>query len=327
MNTHKIVKKHSMIVEAIGILHAIASPHARENMIPTELTHLAFEIKEINFIKNESTLTFVLLEMLLFIEERHHINQFQQAYTSLTDNQLRYCLLSGRYKIELIKTATIKEFELYTKENGIIDTKQFLMYIDSPRTFFDPLLKLVHVVFEHKSFKNMYTTEVMDKIKYHYTMLDETLEKRHPLSYAQSVMGKSFYNIADWDTYEFLYIYTIYPYKLRLMDEHQNIMVITVLDRIWDDKTYLEKIQKQMKLVADPTRMSILKLIYSNPMFGKELAEALSLTTATVSHHLEQMRLEGLIHVERNKNTKYYSTNQRNLHTLMKEVNKYITSL
>jgi predicted transcriptional regulator len=42
---------------------------------------------------------------------------------------------------------------------------------------------------------------------------------------------------------------------------------------------------------------------------GKDLAEKLGLSKATVSHHIEQLKETGFINEERNKNSKFYSIN------------------
>jgi len=316
-----------MTAEVLGILHAVVSSYQHPDTIPNILKEEILELPEMKFLAGEPSLVFVCLEILLFIDERHDIDKFISQYQSLNDMQLRYCLLSGQHKIESLSSINEDELILLASELNINDRDAYKKYLKEPKSFYDPIMKLAEVVFNHQTFKDIFTVDVKEKIRSHYSKLDDELLKRHPLSYAQSIMGKSFYNISDWERYEFLYLYTIYPYKARLMDDHQNIMLISVIDRQWDDEDHLKKIQKQMKLIADPTRMSILKMIYSNPMYGKELAEKLSLTTATVSHHLDQMNKEGLIHVERDKNTKYYSSNQRSLSTLMREINKYLTNL
>lgn len=327
MNTHRLINQHSMTTEVLGLLHAVVSRNKLPNMVPSELSDLVLELSQMQFLMNEPSLIFVCLEMLLFIDERHDMEQFLVQYNTLTNDQLRYCLLSGSVNLSHIIGADEKDIQSFANELDINDYKSYMEYLNNPRDFYNPIMDLANKIFNLGSFKAMFTPEIKEKIEQHYIQLKEELENRHPLSYAQSIMGKSFYNIADWDRYEFLYVYTIYPYKARLMDEHQNIMLISLLDRQWNDQEHIKKIQKQMKLIADPTRMSILRMIYSNPMYGKEIAEKLSLTTATVSHHLDQMNKESLIHIERDKNTKYYSTNQRSLNILINEIKKYISNL
>jgi DNA-binding transcriptional ArsR family regulator len=54
-----------------------------------------------------------------------------------------------------------------------------------------------------------------------------------------------------------------------------------------------------LKVLADPTRMDILRLLCCGPSFGKEIAASLGLTTATVSRHLDQLKAAGLVKEER----------------------------
>lgn len=54
-----------------------------------------------------------------------------------------------------------------------------------------------------------------------------------------------------------------------------------------------------LKVLGDPTRMDILRLLCGRPSFGKEIAERLHLTTATVSRHLDQLKAVGLVREDR----------------------------
>lgn len=54
-----------------------------------------------------------------------------------------------------------------------------------------------------------------------------------------------------------------------------------------------------LKVLGDPTRMDILRLLCCRPSFGKEIAERLHLTTATVSRHLDQLKAVGLVREDR----------------------------
>jgi len=54
-----------------------------------------------------------------------------------------------------------------------------------------------------------------------------------------------------------------------------------------------------LKVLADRTRMDILRLLCCGPSYGKEIAAALGLTNATVSRHLDQLKAAGLVREER----------------------------
>lgn len=327
MNSHVTEKNHSMIVEALGVIHACISPYAKEDMIPENLKEKVCSSTIAKFLQTETDSIFVMFEMLLDIKERFSIDIFISFYNKLSKTHLQKYLLRSYFSQETVSEASDNEQELreLAKKISVKNLDVYMEHLMDPKPFFDEIILLTKWIYHQSSFKAMFTDQVVEEISRKYKLIDEALVNRHPLSFSQSLMGKSFYNIADWDIYAFLYVYTLYPYKLRIMDNRSNIMLITLYDRQWNNDEKLDSIKRRMKIIADPNRMAILRMIYGNPMFGKEIAKSLSLTTATVSHHLDLMRKEGLIHEERKKNTKYFSTNQRAFNSLMKDVTTYIT--
>lgn len=66
-----------------------------------------------------------------------------------------------------------------------------------------------------------------------------------------------------------------------------------------------------LKTIADTTRLRILGLIAERPRTGAELAEELSLSAPTISHHLHRMRDVGIIRAERDGQKRIWSINQQ----------------
>ncbi|MBR2454127.1 MAG: winged helix-turn-helix transcriptional regulator [Clostridia bacterium] len=76
------------------------------------------------------------------------------------------------------------------------------------------------------------------------------------------------------------------------------------------DKPFDEKgMCRAMRLMGDNSKLAILRLTSERAMYGIEIAEALSLTTATVSHHMSQLSDAGLVVTERYANRIYYRAN------------------
>ncbi len=57
---------------------------------------------------------------------------------------------------------------------------------------------------------------------------------------------------------------------------------------------------------ADPMRIRILALLANRSMYGMELAEALGVTTPTISHHVALLKGAGLIRVRRENSYHHY---------------------
>lgn len=317
---HKTIVHHSMIVESLAAIHHVISKKSHD-ILPSSLKLEILKNPYVDYAKDEPFLLFSMFELLAFIDERKNFEIFKEKYQHLSDTELRFCLLQGRYSFEKIEATSVEDF---IKEIQINDIEAYKKHFKSPKSIFDELIKICEYIFYDASFRELFTLNVMKDIKNKYQNIDLELEKRHPLSLSQSIMGKSFYNINDWTVYEFYYVYLLYPYKLRIMDENKNIMLMSLYDLEKTDEEFLSSIKKGIKLLSDPTRLNILRMIYSNPMFGKEIANELNLTTATVSHHLDALKKEGLIHIERDKNTKYFSTNQRRFNQLLSQLNDYV---
>lgn len=60
-------------------------------------------------------------------------------------------------------------------------------------------------------------------------------------------------------------------------------------------------------VLADPSRLRLMRLLAERPRYGTELAAALGMSGATVSHHADQLMRAGLVAVERRAHRTYYA--------------------
>ncbi len=68
-------------------------------------------------------------------------------------------------------------------------------------------------------------------------------------------------------------------------------------------------ISETLKAISIPVRREILELLKTGQKSAGEIAGRFSLTNATVSHHLSQLKKAGLITETRHKNFIYYEIN------------------
>ncbi len=95
----------------------------------------------------------------------------------------------------------------------------------------------------------------------------------------------------------------------RIVDFVYAGVLCTPLKKI-SEKPFDEKSMcKSLRLMGDGSKLSILRLTAEKPMYGIQIAEALGLTTATVSHHMAQLAEQGLVIVSREANRTYYTAN------------------
>lgn len=77
---------------------------------------------------------------------------------------------------------------------------------------------------------------------------------------------------------------------------------------------------KIFKSLADPARLQIVGLLVQGERCGQELAAELSLSPATVSHHLRRLRDAGLVRERRAAPYVFYSFDQDALRTAVQSV-------
>jgi ArsR family transcriptional regulator len=76
----------------------------------------------------------------------------------------------------------------------------------------------------------------------------------------------------------------------------------------------LERIAYILKTVAHPVRLGIIRLLEIHPkMSVSEICEALDTEQSLTSHHLQNMRLKGLLSVKRDGRSMMYSLKERDI--------------
>lgn len=72
----------------------------------------------------------------------------------------------------------------------------------------------------------------------------------------------------------------------------------------------IERLATLYRAIADPARLRILGELAAAPRTGTELAERLSLTPPTISHHMARLTATGLVQVTPDAQRRIYSLNQ-----------------
>lgn len=67
-----------------------------------------------------------------------------------------------------------------------------------------------------------------------------------------------------------------------------------------------EQLQEHLKCLADPTKLSILMILKEKPTYQTDLARQLGLTTATISHHMNQLLVNGFVKHRLEEKKVYY---------------------
>lgn len=327
--SHQLHIQESLVFEVLSLMMALA--RASHDHRPSETLDLtSFEAIQIAHAKTLSLtggisrFNFNWLEFSLVVHERHDINGFFSGVKALEPAlQLRYFL-----GLDITLEEAHQGLKSFKDMANLFETLKIPKTSNSDHLIegllqFDQLLEsyrqIALDIARHPAFEAQMGTLATESA-YAPSLAQFTQGTmgagRHPLSYAQELMGKPFWNIADYSRYEFIPVYFMSPFSIRFMDG-ETMIYVQGLNRL--PKADLEtpdQLGEALKVIADPTRLKILSLIHMKPMYGKQIADQLGLTTPTVSHHLEVLRLHGLVNMEQDKQIKYFSANFKKMRAL-----------
>lgn len=95
--------------------------------------------------------------------------------------------------------------------------------------------------------------------------------------------------------------YWVTPLLLRMRIDADRILFVfgarPANDSIVPGETVPDGLIRALKVLSDPTRLRILRLVAEKPMGAAELARSLRLRTPTVLHHIHGLRLSGLVQI------------------------------
>lgn len=203
---------------------------------------------------------------------------------------------------------------------GVHVSDALLNHLKSIHKLIEVAKKAALAIWDNKRFRAQLDFLIKDKA--YEKFIDTTHENtdqigRHPLSYAQELMGKPFWNIGDYKRYEFIPVYFISPLRFRMMNS-ECMIYVHALKLKQNENLSAYDLGGILKVLSDPMRLKILKLIFMNPMYGKEIATELGLASSTVSHHLDVLSKVKLVNLEQVKHIKYFSTNHSRLSEILK---------
>ncbi len=81
---------------------------------------------------------------------------------------------------------------------------------------------------------------------------------------------------------------------------------------------------RMLKAIADPTRLQILQHLSKGELTATKLAKALHLRTPTMTHHLTELRLAGLVNLRLQKQEKYYSARREAIRQWMDTLEAFL---
>lgn len=81
---------------------------------------------------------------------------------------------------------------------------------------------------------------------------------------------------------------------------------------------------QMLKALADETRVQILTLLAKKDMNVNEIAEMFSISRPTISHHLQIMKMAGILDSRKQGKETYYSVNMYSLTSLAQSILAFV---
>lgn len=214
--------------------------------------------------------------------------------------------------------------KLLNEKESISNSREMLEYLFyKTEEFKDVVLELIEEI-DNSRFDSIIKT----KAAYYNRLGDEVterLESRNPLDFSQEFYGKKFRRIYDFEDYLFVPSYFLKPDKIRFFNNTTQIIIYRADNEVLKKQEEGERLSNILKVLSDRTRLEILRELSFGERYGKTLAEKLSLTTSTISHHLDQLKEVGMVSEERIKNTKYFKNNKEEIDRILKEFKDYLS--
>lgn len=328
----KIEYQISKVIELFSLIHVLAEP--------THHKHLHDFIKRYDQTlskESQSLLRIIekfpfnglgLFEYVLAINELGDINIFIDKFAKYENHQI-----VSVFTDKLIDQETYQKLLSHEIGLSFIEKKYPWLYTDSVH-------ELDFLIFETAQFKAQLINLLQElnqmndfhqEIENHRIDYLETTEKikqqlktTKPLDVAQAIMGKKFGRVFNYPLYIFCPSYFCSPHRIRIHNENRMIIIYDIFNDYFTLNQKGEEISNTLKVISDRTRLEILRRLSSGPTYGKLLANSLDLTTATISHHLEQLKSVGLVNEEKKKNTKYFSLNKKQFEKILQLTDEYI---
>lgn len=113
-------------------------------------------------------------------------------------------------------------------------------------------------------------------------------------------------------------------FSLRAKDENQTVLLIiginTTLDFLDEKVLHIVETDRILKLLSDPSKYAILKLIKDQSYYGAEIAKIMNLKTSTISYHLNACIEAKLVHVRKVENKIYFELNHQTIQSFIHEL-------
>jgi len=325
---HKLTINSSMVHEVLSVIIGLLQPDTYNHIIDLGaiIKSTDKDLEALKVMNDINLRPLKIMEFALVIDFRDDINSFFDRIDQLNHLSKIQAFLGFEYELEEIEIAMKNKakFKRLLKSCEITDDEKAIEVFRNIDNILNSYRSLALKIKSSEAFISIFDEKIVNDYETSMLLMQEDMNERHPLSYAQEVMGKNFWTISDYDEYEFIPVYFSSGFPKRFANSLKHIQLKPLYLRVLSDDETQKQLIETLKILSDSNRLKILNMTYRNPMYGKDIADALGVTTATISHHLEVMRKKGLLHMEKDRHIKYFSTNNLEVVKFLEQLKDYI---
>lgn len=324
----QVIYEASPVVESMAMLFCLANQDANfpspniEKLQRTFATHPVIE--KLRLFPEKSM--YVLYNLLLPIPSIASVDVFSSKLKQLKNEYFLYYLWSEDIPLETVQNLLEKPETIWKVE------ETYYWQTDADRQFFEGILltvddfkqslaEIILAVATNEAFQHELASKKTIIQNAMQTVQKLSLE---PLQRAQYVMGKTFRRVSPYKVYYFIPSYFLSPVRMRIFNDTSCFILYGCATPISDNREKSEVLSKQLKALADPTRLLLLSMIATNKEYGAKLAEYLGITTATVSHHIETLKKAGLVNEEKIGTIKYFTADKEQVNQMFSALQQFL---
>lgn len=322
--------QHQPLLEWLWAGHFLLDPHhysGRQGWVDAVMAKMPEPIKQAKALCEQGN--FPLINLLGMVQDLLPNIPDLEGYIStmtempLVDFQLAYFdgeVSSAQLNAVLANPDRFDEFYqvLPWSESGTREYVKSLLF--TPQQFRDAQLALVRFV---QPFAEQVVAAEADKIEQALVFVRQQLKQKAPMALAQEIKGIHF---KDKPYQHFLFCPCLFAdtHNVFLLSHNAFAVLYNCEQSAFHINSQAEPLAEAFKIIADPKRIEILRMVRQRPTFAKVLAARLGLTTATMSRHIELLKKADLIREQKVERVKYIHINEERFRRLQGQLTAHI---
>ncbi|WP_052344302.1 ArsR/SmtB family transcription factor [Bacillus ndiopicus] len=323
----QVIYMSSPVVEGLAVICAMTT--GKQNYFTIELPYFQqlfpdhLVIKQLQQFQNDSV--YDLFNLLIPIPYLDSVEQFTEKLQHMKLDYFLYYFWGEEVAFDIVQRLLQDPTTIFSMEDNYYwqteaERQLYAEWLSQLATFKEEFTQLLLNIAQTSIFETMLTNKG--------PLMQESIESLQqlslePLALAQYVMGKTFRRVSLYKLYYFIPSYSLSPTRMRIFNETVCFVLYGCANPLSDEREKSEQLSQQLKAIADPNRLLMLRMLTTKKEYGAKLAEYLGITTATVSHHLEILKKAGLVTEEKIGTSKYFSVDRSEITKMLASLQRF----